>query len=137
MIHIADAPCHGKEYYDGVVRDNHPNGDPEGISHWTMMSELVRRDIQYWFGHIQKDYTKKMIEVFNQSWMQLSQQIFKDLCNAMVCVGERIHKSDPETIIWDRFNLSFLKKKEDPGEERYNILRVRPEYNSNGVFSGH
>ena len=37
-----------------------------------MMSELVRLEIQYWFGHIQKEYTKKMVEVFNQSLMQLS-----------------------------------------------------------------
>jgi len=74
LIHIADCPCHGTEYHGGEVSDDHPNGDPQGISHWTMMSELVRREIQYWFGHIRKKRTKKMVEVFNQSWMQLSQQ---------------------------------------------------------------
>ena len=38
------------------------------------MSELVRLEIQYWFGHITKENTKKMVEVFNQSLMQLSQR---------------------------------------------------------------
>merc|ERR1712137_360049 len=31
VIHIADAPCHGSVYHDGLG-DNYPNGDPSGES---------------------------------------------------------------------------------------------------------
>lgn len=30
IIHIADAPCHGKKYHEGL-EDSYPNGDPEGL----------------------------------------------------------------------------------------------------------
>lgn len=29
IIHIADAPCHGKRYHD--VDDHYPTGDPDGL----------------------------------------------------------------------------------------------------------
>lgn len=32
-----------------------------------MMTEVVRLDIQYFFGYINKDLTDKMINVFNES----------------------------------------------------------------------
>ena len=30
MIHLADWPCHGTAYHDGVS-DNYPDGDPRGL----------------------------------------------------------------------------------------------------------
>ena len=47
--------------------DSYPSGDPAGITHDQMMSEVVRLDIQYWFGFIQRGNTDKMIDVFNDS----------------------------------------------------------------------
>ncbi len=71
LIHIADCPCHGTQYHDGCG-DNHPNGDPAGITHDHMMEEVAKREVQYWFGYIQKSSTDKMIGVFNQSLRRLS-----------------------------------------------------------------
>ena len=75
LIHIADAPCHGTEYHTGGGRwDSFPDGDPTGISHESMMAEVVRLDVQYWFGYIHKSLTDKMIEVFNESLQRQSDQ---------------------------------------------------------------
>ena len=37
-----------------------------------MMQEVVRLDIQYWFGYINKDYTDKMVSIFNDTLQSLS-----------------------------------------------------------------
>ena len=37
-----------------------------------MMQEVVRLDIQYWFGYINKDYTDKMVRIFNDTLQSLS-----------------------------------------------------------------
>ena len=47
--------------------DSYSSGDPAGITHDQMMSEVVRLDIQYWFGFINRSDTDKMIDVFNDS----------------------------------------------------------------------
>ena len=72
LIHIADAPCHGTQYHN--TDDSHPNGDPTGISHESMMAEVVRLDIQYWFGYINKSLTDQMIRIFNESLQRQSDQ---------------------------------------------------------------
>lgn len=72
LFHIADAPCHGKQYHN-LGHDNYSNGDPS-ISHESMMAEIMRLDIQYWFGYINKQYTDKMIDVFNGTLSMISEQ---------------------------------------------------------------
>lgn len=74
MIHIADAPCHGTHYHPSVNDDTYPGGDPAGISHESMMAEVVRLDIQYWFGYINKALTEQMIKIFNDSLRGQSDQ---------------------------------------------------------------
>lgn len=74
LIHIADAPCHGTMYHSESygIDDTYPNGDPAGISHENMMQQVVRLDIQYWFGYINKQYTDQMIRIFSECLKQLS-----------------------------------------------------------------
>ena len=52
--------------------DSRPNGDPAGISHESMMQQVVRLDIQYWFGYINKSLTDQMIGIFSECLKQLS-----------------------------------------------------------------
>ncbi len=74
LIHIADAPCHGSQYYPSGTDDNYPAGDPARISHDSMMAEVVKLDLQYWFGYINKQLTDQMIKVFNDSLRKQSDQ---------------------------------------------------------------
>ena len=54
--------------------DTYPNGDPAGISHESMMEQVMKLDLQYWFGYINKTYTDQMIRIFNDSLRPLSDQ---------------------------------------------------------------
>eukprot|EP00117_Sycon_ciliatum_P020161 scpid34954/ scgid18041/ Alpha-protein kinase vwkA; von Willebrand factor A alpha-kinase len=69
LIHIADAPCHGKQYHNGVS-DSNPEGDPNRRTHDEMMRKMAENKIQYFFGKI-NDSTDKMIGIFEQA-LQIS-----------------------------------------------------------------
>ena len=69
LFHIADSPCHGREFHDFVERkdDAYPDGDPRGRSIHTLLSQLADKRIQYHFGKI-TDLTNKMIEKFSEAY---------------------------------------------------------------------
>ena len=95
VIHIADSPCHGTRYHS--LKDTYPSGDPAGISHESMMEQVARLDIQYWFGYINRQYTDQMIGIFNDSLRMKSKQrlIIRqfDAINADE-VGEAVERYD-------------------------------------------
>ena len=72
LIHVADCPCHGTKFHDNIVRDSNPEGDPGHTSHHDIMERIAELEIQYWFGHIKKQLTDKMIEVFSKSLLKFS-----------------------------------------------------------------
>ena len=72
-MHIADAPCHGTQFHNlGSDEDYYPEGDPDGISHESMMEQVAKMEIQYWFGYINRSATEKMIGVFDNCLRTLS-----------------------------------------------------------------
>ncbi|EFA77644.1 protein serine/threonine kinase [Heterostelium album PN500] len=73
VIHLADAPCHGEEYHDKP--DNYPDGDPNGITLDSLMKDIISLDINYFFGHIIKPATSKMIDIFNKRLAILSKNM--------------------------------------------------------------
>ena len=96
LIHIADAPCHGTQYHGWSSGDNYFGGDPAGITHEQMMKEVVRLNIQYWFGYIRRESTDKMINVFNDSLKSLSDnQMLIRQFEAVESkqIGEAVHSS--------------------------------------------
>ncbi|CAE7565971.1 vwkA [Symbiodinium sp. CCMP2592] len=62
LFHIADAPCHGREYHQGVS-DDFPDG--VGVSIPEQLMKLRSLKIDYYFGRI-KGLTDQMITAFNQ-----------------------------------------------------------------------
>ena len=74
LIHIADAPCHGREYHDECINDDYKDGDPAKISHNDMMEKVAKQGIHYYFGHIRKRRTAKMISILNESLRCFSNQ---------------------------------------------------------------
>ncbi|EFA77641.1 hypothetical protein PPL_12248 [Heterostelium album PN500] len=69
----ADAPCHGEEYHD--IPDNYPDGDLNGITLDSLMKDIISLDINYFFGHIVKSATSKMIDIFNKRLALLSKNM--------------------------------------------------------------
>ena len=69
IFHIADNPCHGREYHSGI-RDNFPHGDPYGSrrSANSLFGQINQKGIQYFFGKITNAtdiMLEKFLEVYN------------------------------------------------------------------------
>ena len=64
LFHIADNPCHGREFHSGMIPDNYPNGDPYGLKMGPLFDRINNKQIQYFFGKI-TDQTDKMLEKFS------------------------------------------------------------------------
>ena len=61
-------------YHDASLGDNHPNGDRDGITHEQMMAKVREFEVDYWFGYINRQYTDKMIGIFNECLQRISNQ---------------------------------------------------------------
>jgi hypothetical protein len=68
LFHVADAPCHGRQYHDDVL-DEYPNGDPRSLNAPDLLKVLEDKNVKYWFAKL-TDKTDKMITKFrNLLWM--------------------------------------------------------------------
>jgi hypothetical protein len=65
LLHICDAPCHGKKYHDDSVKDYFPNGDPKGLMIANILKTIVDLNIDYYFAEI-SEKTVKMIDEFTK-----------------------------------------------------------------------
>jgi hypothetical protein len=63
VIHIADAPAHGRRFHHASVSDRFPAGDPEGRCPVQCLRILADRGISYTFVRIVPE-TDMMMEVF-------------------------------------------------------------------------
>lgn len=75
LFHMADAPCHGRAYYDTTKfkSDDHPKGDPKGLNIKDLLKNIFDKGIDYYFTRI-NDTTDIMIEVFNKEIDLLSKR---------------------------------------------------------------
>lgn len=62
LFHVADAPCHGRRFHDGVL-DDYLNGDPRGLRAEDLLNNLEQHRVKYWFAKL-ADTTDKMVQVF-------------------------------------------------------------------------
>jgi len=63
IVHIADAPCHGKTFHD--THDYHPNGHKDDIAWEVIFKHMVDNHMDYLFMKILPQ-TDKMFEKFKQ-----------------------------------------------------------------------
>ncbi|PRP80235.1 hypothetical protein PROFUN_12174 [Planoprotostelium fungivorum] len=63
IIHIADAPCHGRQYHN--FKDDYPEGDPTGLSLETLLGKVCDKRIDLYFGKI-NNRTDKMTNIFRE-----------------------------------------------------------------------
>eukprot|EP01155_Anaeramoeba_flamelloides_P018602 Anaeramoba_flamelloidesa570872_242.p1 GENE.a570872_242~~a570872_242.p1 ORF type:complete len:350 (+),score=75.52 a570872_242:45-1094(+) len=62
MVHIADAPCHGKRFHR--THDDFPKGNPYGLKPEVLLPKLRNKGIDYCFGSIDCKQTDVMIKLF-------------------------------------------------------------------------
>ena len=66
LFHIADAPCHGREFNSGC-NDDYQSGDPLNRSMYSLFNSVNDKQIQYYFGKINES-TTKMVERFASAY---------------------------------------------------------------------
>ena len=95
LFHIADAPCHGREFQSHKMGDRFPDGDPAGLTIEQLFGQIMEKGLQYYFGRI-TDRTDTMIRKFADVYdreilvcdVKDTQQIFHTvLSSASTAVG--------------------------------------------------
>ncbi|CAG8758222.1 17739_t:CDS:1, partial [Rhizophagus irregularis] len=61
LLHIGDFPPHGRRFTN--LKDNYPDGDPNGLTAENVLEKMQSKNILYFFGKI-ANYTDKMLEIF-------------------------------------------------------------------------
>ena len=69
LLHICDAPCHGKRFSSNVT-DDHPAGDPNNLKINDLLTNISKRGILYFFTEI-NSLTEIMIQEFNKELDQI------------------------------------------------------------------
>ena len=68
IIHLADAPCHGRKYHNH--HDDYPNGDPSGVSPEDLLKQIARKRIHFYFIEINSSTTRMMTDIFKNCYEQ-------------------------------------------------------------------
>ena len=76
LIHISDAPCHGREYHCTEMEDSYPNGDPNNNTPHDLLTAIYEKNIQYIFGYINQS-TYQMISIFREVASKISNGKFR------------------------------------------------------------
>jgi hypothetical protein len=77
IIHIADAPAHGKIYHDITYSDRYQQGDPSGLDVCELMQEIAKQGIDYYFVRLSPDtdiMTAKMKAAYESARVNEYQQ---------------------------------------------------------------
>ena len=60
LVHIADAPAHGKCFHSEDISDNRLEEDLKAFD--PLMVKLKEQNIAYWFGYVQQHRTERMVQ---------------------------------------------------------------------------
>lgn len=73
ILHIADAPCHGKKFHK-LKADDYPDGDPHGIDPCVELRDLASQNVNYVFcDAFSGSINKKMLGIFAQHYNKFAQ----------------------------------------------------------------
>lgn len=101
-ILTTDAPCHGKEFYEGDIEDNYPEGDPEHRDIKEYVKNFAEKDIYLFCAEYDKS-TEKMFRIFEEvynlnkkkdSKCQITIQNGKDLSKTIIEKAIKIYEEN-------------------------------------------
>ena len=121
IVHIADAPCHGKDYHT-CWSDNHPSGYKDDVAWEVLFKKIVDQRIDYLFLKIQSD-TDKMFDKFKEIVEGLGASangvLFKQepISNADATTAAPVVTSTMTTSLFPSAPVLLEKKKRAPRKE--------------------
>jgi hypothetical protein len=136
LIHVCDAPCHGRDYYDQKYElaispsswDRYPDGDPCKRDVCKLLLDIKRRNIQYFSIQLNKS-TKKMFEKFQIIYGSIPQLDVKNAGDLINKVSETVTDSIMSTI-----NHTMSQFKTTEQRKIYHLINVEPDWNTMNTY---
>ncbi|CAF1383946.1 unnamed protein product, partial [Adineta ricciae] len=120
LIHVGDAPSHGRRYHDlSEDADYYFTHDTDGSIGYSHIHELIELQVKYFFGRL-KSHTDKMIEEFlkyAQEKMTIEQTDVEKFTNLLPFIVETVSRSISDTT-------SALLKNELSNPSKTKMLRT-------------
>jgi hypothetical protein len=136
LIHVCDAPCHGRDYHDRINEraasrnqwDHYPDGDPYKRDVCKILLDIKRRNIQY-FSIQLREYTKKMFEEFQVIYGPIFQLDVKKPGDLIKKVSETTTDSIMSTIDNTMSEFKTTEKR-----KHYHLINVEPDWNTMNIY---
>jgi hypothetical protein len=136
LIHVCDAPCHGRDYYDKQDErfaslnkwDHYPDGDPYKRDVCKLLLDIKRQNIQYFSVQL-TEYTAKMFEEFQVIYGPISQLSVTKPGNLINTVSKITTSTIMTTI---NGTMSVFKTTEQRKE--YSLTNAEPDWNTMNVY---
>jgi hypothetical protein len=109
LIHIADAPAHGRDYHEDSVGDSHASSATDPIE---PLRKLQQQGVQYIFGKINSS-TDKMIRRFTEliGGRYIQEKPFDDASLFLTTLTAVVSQSVMRTVAAARDSLTFTRKR--------------------------
>lgn len=132
LVHITDAPAHGKAFHEGKVHDDRPQEEFWDFD--PLMSKIKSLNIAYWFGYINKDRTNTMVERLDR----LLQTCKTDVACPYTTGISQFNAVDPtklfqalqETVSQSIFTMERSFRGKNECQIPYTINEETPRFNS-------
>ncbi|CAF1392458.1 unnamed protein product [Adineta steineri] len=134
LVHVCDAPCHGRNYYDeaklksGFSWDKYPDGDPEKRDVYKLLLDIKRQNVQYFSVQLNGD-TEKMFAEFQLIYGPILQLDVKKPDDLMKAVSKTVTQTIMTTI-----NNTMSTFKTTEKRKKYNLSNEKPNWNILNVY---
>ncbi len=127
LIHLCDAPCHGRNYYDkqkeNVEWDFYPDGDPYNRDLCKILLDIKRKNIQYFSVQL-SEYTAKMFDEFQIIYSPIFPLNIRNPDDVIKSVAKTITATINTTI---NDTMSVFKTTEQ--RKNYRLTNMEPDWN--------
>lgn len=132
LIHVCDAPCHGRDYYDKQIEsfaasgmwDLYPDGDPKKRDVCKILLDIKRQKIQY-FSIQLTEYTTKMFEEFQLIYGPIPQLEVRKSENLIKIVSTLASSTIMTTV-----NQTMSAYKTTEQRKNYTLYEIQPDWNT-------
>ncbi|CAB5347078.1 unnamed protein product [Rhizophagus irregularis] len=126
LLHIGDNPPHGRRFT--TLRDNYPDGDPNGLTAESVLNMMKSRNILYFFGKI-KSNTDKMLEIFRSIIGEFP--VFDLVGGDPIKLIEKFIKATSSSITYALSLTSTIGSNSNNSKDIYSLQQKKLDLNPN------
>ncbi|CAF1339542.1 unnamed protein product [Adineta ricciae] len=134
LIHICDAPCHGRDYYKSQdsISDTYPKGDPKNRELSKLLLDIKRLKVTYCTIQL-NDFTKQMFDEFSFIYGTIS-EIHVENPAAMI---KRVCQETSDIIMSSIKSTMSSFRSANKQTKPYTLLGKEPDWSTVDIFEVH